>query len=157
MIPPGTNGKGIILINEGALLPPGAGIETEPFLPGWKAVKNLDRSALTRKIEAAQWNFFYLAGDFRATVLGSNRPATLRKAAKRLIARQDGRTYNALEISTVESKHFLGIPYVSVIAHSRHIQQNVCLFPVKTFESRIPAAPREEVAAMPLKPLISNT
>jgi hypothetical protein len=151
-----TNGTGIILINEGALLPPGAAIETEPFLPGWRAVKNLDRTALTQNIKAAHWTFFYLAGDIRATVLGSNRPATIRKAAKRALARQDGRIYNALEITSVEAKNFLGIPYVSVIAHSRHIQQDLCLVPVKTFASRIAVPQREEVVAMPLKPLISS-
>lgn len=157
MTPAGTNGTGIILINEGALLPPGDAIETEPFLPGWRVVKNLDRSALTRGIEAARWVFFYLAGDIKAIVLGRDRPANLRKAAKRVLARQAGRHYNALEITSVIAKHFLGIPYISVIAHSRHIQQDLCLVPVRTFALRLPAAANEDVAALRLKALISST
>jgi hypothetical protein len=45
-------------------------IESEAFLPGWRVVKNLDRQALTREVEGAHWNFFYLAGEMRATVFG---------------------------------------------------------------------------------------
>src|SRR5260370_30581730 len=82
-------------------------IESEPFLLGWRVVKNLDRSALTRNIDGANWNFFYLAGEIRATVLGRDRPGTLRRAVKCVLAKQEGQKFNSLEITKVVSKRFL--------------------------------------------------
>jgi hypothetical protein len=79
----------VILIREGALFPTGLDVESEVFLPGWRVVKNLDRPALTRNIEGADWHFVYLAGGTRATVLGRNRRGTLRRAVKRVLVKQE--------------------------------------------------------------------
>jgi hypothetical protein len=125
-----TNMSGTVLIRENALLPAGLAIESEVFLPGWKVIKNLNGPALARKIEGANWNFFYLAGEMRATVLGRNRPGTLRRAVKRVLAKQE-KQFNSLEITRVVSRRFLGIPFMSAAAHSRHIQQGICLVPAK--------------------------
>ena len=151
------NTSGTILIRENTLLPAGLAVEGEAFLPGWRVVKNLDRSALTRKIEGANWNFFYLAGEIRATVLGRDRPGTLRRAVKRVLAKQEGQKFNSLEITKVVSKRFLGIPFLSVTAHSRHIQESICLVPAKDFVSRMPAAPNAEVAPKQYAALISSS
>jgi len=136
-----TNMSGTILIRENTLLPTGLAIESEVFLSGWRAVKNLDGSALARNIEGANWNFFYLAGEMRVTVLGRDRSGTLRKAVKRVLAKQE-KQFNSLEITKVVSKRFLGIPFMSVAAHTRHIQQGICLVPAKDISSRmaVPAA-----------------
>ena len=136
-----------ILIRENSHLPADLAIETEVFLPGWRIVKDLDRSALTRKIEGGNWNFFYLAGEIRATVPGRDRPGTLHRAVKRILAKREGEKFNSLEITKVDSKRFLGIPFMSVTAHFRHIQQGIGLVPAKDFVLRIPAAPSGEVAA----------
>jgi hypothetical protein len=136
-----------ILLRENSHLPADLAIETEVFLPGWRIVKNLDRSALTRKIEGGNWNFFYLAGEIRATVLGRDRPGTLHRAVKCILAKREGEKFNSLEIIKVDSKRFLGIPFMSVTAHFRHIQQGIGLVPAKDFVLRMPAAPSGEVAA----------
>jgi hypothetical protein len=137
---PDTNTERTILIREDTPLPANLSIESEAFLPGWRVVKNLDRSTLARNIEGADWNFFYLAGAMRATVLGRDRSGTLRRAVKRVLARQEGQKFNSLEITKVVSKRFLGIPFTSVTAHSRHIQQGIALVPAKDFVLRMPAA-----------------
>jgi hypothetical protein len=108
-------------------------IESEAFLPGWRVVGNLDRYALARKIEGANWNFFYLAGELRATVLGRDRSGTLRRAVKCVLAKQEGQKFNSLELTKVVSKRFLGIPFMSVTAHARHIQEGIGLVPAKDF------------------------
>ena len=146
-----------IFIKEDTPLPANLPIESEAFLPGWRVVKNLDRSALARNIEGANWNFFYLAGGIRATVLGRDRSGTLRRAVKCVLAKQEGQKFNSLEITKVVSKRFLGIPFMSVTAHSRHIQQGIGLVPAKDFVLRMPAAPKEEVAAKQYVALISST
>ena len=93
----------VILIREGALFPTGLDVESEVFLPGWRVVKNLDRPALTRNIEGADWHFVYLAGGTRATVLGRNRRGTLRRAVKRVLVKQEEQRFNSLEITQAVS------------------------------------------------------
>ena len=151
-----TNRTGTILIREDTPLPANLSIESEAFLPGWRIVKNLDRSTLARNIEGASWNFFYLAGEIRATVLGRNRPGTLRRALERVLAKQEGQKFNSLEIAKVTSKRFLGIPFMRVTAHFRHIQQGMGLVPAKDFVLRLPAAP-DLVATKQYTALISSS
>ena len=135
-----------ILIRENMPLPAGLTVESEVFLHGWRVIKNPDRSTLARNIEGANWTFFYLAGEIRSTVLGRDRPGTLRRAVKCVLAKQEGQKFNSLEITKVVSKRFLGIPFMSVTGHSRHIQQGVGFVPVKDFVLRIPAAEVPESA-----------
>jgi hypothetical protein len=134
----------IIFIKEDTPLPETLSIVSEAFLPGWQVVKNLDRQALTREVEGANWNFFYLAGEMRATVFGREGLGTLRRAVKCILAKQEGQKFNSLEITKIVSKRFLGIPFLSVAAHSRHIQQGVGLVPAKDFVLRMPVAEMPE-------------
>ncbi|OLB38828.1 MAG: hypothetical protein AUH11_05750 [Acidobacteria bacterium 13_2_20CM_57_17] len=139
-----TNSAGTILIKEDTCLPANLSIESETFLPRWRVVKSVDRSALARNIEGVNWNFFYLAGEIRATVLGRNQPGTLRRAVKCVLAKQEGQKFNSLEITKVVSKRFLGIPFMRVTAHSRHIQQCIGLVPAKDSALRMPVAATPE-------------
>jgi hypothetical protein len=152
-----TNKSGTIFIREDTPLPEDVSIESEAFLPAWRVVRNLDRSTLARNIERTKWFFFYLAGEMRATVLGRDLPGTLRRAVKRVLAKQEGRKFNSLEITKVVLKRFLGIPYMSVTAHSRHIQQGIALVAAKDFVLRMPAAPNGEVVARQYTALISSS
>ena len=143
------NISGTTLIRENTLLPAGLAIESEIFLPGWRVVKNLDGSALARNVEGANWNFFYLAGEFRATAFGRDPSGALRKAVKRILAKQE-KQYNSLEITRVVSKRFLGIPFMlSIAAHSRHLQQSTCLVPAKDFPlgTTVLAAPESKLGS----------
>src|SRR5258708_36299095 len=146
-----------VLIREDTPLSTTISIESEAFLPGWRVVKNLDRQALTREVEKANWNFFYLAGEMRATVFGREGLGALRRAVKCGLAKQEGQKFNSLEITKVVSKRFLGIPFMSITAHSRHIQQGIGLVPAKDFVLRMPAAPNGEVATKQYVALISST
>ena len=128
---PDTNRARTILIREDTSLPANLTIESEDFLPGWSVVKNLDGYGLGKKIEEAKWYFFYLVGEFRAIALGREGLGTLRRAVKRILAKQEGQKFNSLEVTEIISKRFLGIPFMIVTAHFRHIQQGICLVPAK--------------------------
>ena|SRR5437660_12741357 len=152
------NTSGTILIRENTLLPAGLAVESEVFLPDWRVVKNLDRSTLARNIEGANWNFFYLAGEIRATVLGRDRSGTLRRAVRRVLAKQKGQKFNSLEITNVVSKWFLGIPFINITAHLRHIQQGIGLVPAKDSALRMPVgAPNKEMATKRYTALIPSS
>jgi hypothetical protein len=80
-----------------------------------------------------------------------------RPAVNCVLAKQEGQKFNSLEITKVVSKRFLGIPFMRVTAHSRHIQQGIALVPAKDFVLRIPAAPNGELAARQYAALISSS
>ena len=122
---------GTILIEEGALLPESLGFESEPYSKGWRLVKNLDSRGLDRKIRDAGWTFFFMAGGVNASAVGSDLEKTTRRAIKKVIASMELDGFNCLEIAQVAAKRFLGLPYVTVSAHPRHIQESVFLFHAK--------------------------
>ena len=118
---------GTILIAEGAILPESLLLESEPYAYGWRLVKNLDSKGFDQIISQAGWNFIYLAGAIETNAFGSDEKKTTRKAIKQVIAKTKSKNFNCLEITQVAAKRSLGLPYVSVSAHSRHIQKSMVL------------------------------
>jgi hypothetical protein len=116
-----------ILITDGALLPESLMLESAPYGYGWRLVKNLDSNGLDQIISQAGWNFFYIAGLIETKAFGSDEKKTTRKAIKRIIANLKSKNLNYLEITRVTAKQSLGLLYVSVSAHSRHIQEGQAL------------------------------
>jgi hypothetical protein len=119
---------GTILIKEGTLLPEGLQLESDPYLKGWKLVKSPDSSGIDRKLREAGWTFFYMASEVDASALGSESGKTTQRALKKVIAKIKSDRFNCVEISEVAAKDFLGLPYVTVAAHPRHIQESMFLF-----------------------------
>lgn len=120
--------KGTMLIAEGILLPKSLQFESEPYAQGWRLVNNLDTYGMNQQVGQAGWNFFYLAGVLTASVFGNDEEKAIRKAIKQVVAKMRSKHFNCLEITQVVAKRFLGLPYVSVSAHSRHIQESQVLF-----------------------------
>ena len=114
---------GTILITEGARFPESLLLESEPYGYGWRLVKNLDSKGLDQIISKAGWNFFYIASVVETNALGSDEKKTARKAIKKIITNLKSKNFNSLEITRVTAKRSLGLLYVSVSAHSRHIQE----------------------------------
>jgi hypothetical protein len=122
---------GTVLIKEGTLLPESLQLESESYSKGWRLVKNLDSSGMDRKLCEAGWTFFFMAGDVKATAVGSDLEKMTRRALKRVVGSMKSDRFNCLEIGHVAAKRFLGLPYVTVSAHPRHIQESMFLFHTK--------------------------
>ncbi len=127
MLTPNRIKTGTILIEEGTLLPESLRFESEPYAKGWRLVKDLDGYGLDRRIREAGWTFFYMAGEVHATAVGSDLEKTTRRAVQKAIACMKSDRLNCLEIAQVAVKRFLGLPYVTVSAHARHIQESMFL------------------------------
>src|SRR5882672_513129 len=130
---------GTILIKEGTRLPEAVRFESEPCVPGWRLVKDLDGCGLDRKIRDAGWTFFCLAGQRGATVFGIDEQKALSRAVEQILASPESTEFNSLEIMRVASetsKRFLGVRYVTVSAQSRHIQASAPLFRAKDLPVR---------------------
>ena len=126
--------SGTILIKEDTALPSLLPFKSEPCVPGWKGVANLDGYELDRQIRGAGWNLFYLANEIKTIVFGFHGQERIRRAIERIVSSVEMKKFNVLEITCVASKRFLGVPYVSVSAHPRHIQQSMFLFQVRGFQ-----------------------
>src|SRR5207245_551705 len=118
---------GTILITDGVLLPESLLLESEPYVYGWRRVKQLDGNGLGQIISRAGWKFFYIAGVIETSVLGSDEKETTRRVINRIIANLKSKNFNCLEITRVTAKRSLGLTYVSVSAHLRHIQEGPAL------------------------------
>jgi hypothetical protein len=99
------------------------GIESEPYSGGWRSLGTLESSDLDRKVRAAGWNLFFMANELRAVVPAWGGQNTLRRGVKCLLAQTRLQHFNCLEVSHILRRYFLGIPYVSIAAHARHIQE----------------------------------
>jgi hypothetical protein len=118
---------GAILIEDWPMATQFLGLESEPYSEKWSLVKVLDGFALDRKIHAAGWNFFFMATQVKAMFFGALGAKKIQNALKRILGKVKRQHFNALEVTEIVAKRFLGVPYSIVSAHSRHVQQSCYL------------------------------
>jgi hypothetical protein len=118
---------GTILMKEWPGMTKLLNLESEPCSGEWSLLKVLDGFALDRKIHAVGWNFFFMATEVKVMFLGSLGAGKIQKALKRILDKVKQQQFNGLEVTEIVARHFFGVPYVTVSAHSRHMQQSCCL------------------------------
>lgn len=118
---------GTLLIEDGTTLPESLLLTSTPYSSGWRSVTDLDRRGLEKQLGQAGWTFFYMAGQIKTSAFGVDEQKRVRTAVGRAIRNVQSRKCNCLEIDRVTTKSFLGVPYASVAAHSRHIQDGYML------------------------------
>jgi hypothetical protein len=121
---PPTIQVGTILMKDWPGMTQPLGFESEPCSGSWSVLKVLDSFALDRKIHAAGWNFFFMAAEVKVMFFGAVGAAKVESALQGLLRKVRPQHFNSLEITGIVAKHFLGVPYVTVSAHSRHMQQS---------------------------------
>lgn len=131
---------GTLLVKDGAVFAGRLHLVTEPFTRGWVLVKDLDGSALERKLDKAGLKFSSHEQALQVTAGGAGSQETKDRALKGLLRQLQSKPYNCVEITRVGARHLLGLPYVTVSALSRHIQESVTRFNV----TRGPAQSRQK-------------
>ena len=121
---PSTVQVGAILMKDWPEMKELLGLECEPYSGQWTLLKALDVCALDRKIHAAGWNFFFMAAEVKAMFFGSLGATKVHNALKRILEKVKQEHFNGLEVTAIVTRHFLGVPYVTVSAHSRHMQHS---------------------------------
>jgi hypothetical protein len=102
-------------------------LESEPRSGGWSRVKTFDGLALDRKIHAAGWNFFFMAAEVKVMFFGALGARKMQNALQRLLGKVKQQHFNGIEVTGIVASRFLGVPYVTVSAHSRHMQKSCYL------------------------------
>jgi|SRR5579872_2791203 len=118
---------GSVVMKSDLSFPMTASFKSEAYLPGWKLLDNSTAHSVDQIVRKAGWTFFFLAPDIRATAWGAHDMETARKAMKSILSRVKSKKFNCFEISGIETRNFLGWPYVKVCGHARHIKNSMTL------------------------------
>ena len=118
---------GTILMADRPVMTQALGLQSEPYSANWLIVDALDGSAMDRKIDAAGWNFFFMAAEIKVMFFGAIGAKRVQNAVLRMLQKVKPLNFNCLEVTGIAAKRFLGVPYTVVSAHSRHIQQSCYL------------------------------
>jgi hypothetical protein len=118
---------GTILVRESPVMPELFGLDIEHYSGNWNVVKMLDAFALDRQIRGTGWSFPFMAAEVKGMFFGALGTKKVQNALHRILAKVRQRPFNALEVTGIVVKRFLGVPYTIVSAHSRHIQQSCYL------------------------------
>src|SRR6185437_6432710 len=114
---------GDILVEKNTPLPESLRLDSDSTGTGWvRLANNVGDQQLEQELSTAGWAFLYMAGTIRKTGFGFEKQKMVNAALERAIANVKLQRCNCLEIDDVAMHSFLGMPYVSIAAHSRHIQ-----------------------------------
>lgn len=112
---------GTILIEEGVLFPDSLRAESEPYLNGWRVVKELDGYGLDRKMSEAGWTCFHMAEEIKGSAVALDGEKSLCKAVNQILTKLEvgkiqlpgdyrGR-YEAVSGTTPNDDHCPRAPY----------------------------------------------
>ncbi len=119
-------GPGAVLVKIGTPLPEPLKLESSSASTHWAYIaNNLNGRQLAKQLDTEGWTFFYMAGSIKTAALGFQRQNMVNAALRRSIASAELQRCNCLVIDDVAMHSFLGMPYVRVSAHSRHIQEGM--------------------------------
>jgi hypothetical protein len=114
---------GTILIDDRPLILRALDLESESYSGTWGVLQSHTSVTLDQKIRGTGWNCFFMAAEVKATVLGALAAKSIRRALKQIFLRVRKPDFNCLEVTKIIEGRFFGVPYITVAAHSRHIQQ----------------------------------
>lgn len=115
--------EGSVLLRSGTLTPPLVRLNLTNFSRDWQSIENCGGHVLDQEFRRSGWNLFFLAGVIRGYAVGSGHTSVMRATAK-ILSEVNAQGFNCAQISEITSKRFLGVRYVRVEAHARHLQQS---------------------------------
>lgn len=88
----------------------------------WNLVAGVSVSDLDQLLRREGWSFFHLVPAVKRWALAFSFHAALRKALYRVLHRVEADNLNAVEIADVQVRRFLGVYYVALTVHPRHVR-----------------------------------
>jgi hypothetical protein len=134
---------GTMLIAGGTRTPKLVILGTQSYSAGWSSILNSTSAQLDKELENVGWTFFYMAGEIRTRGFGSNHQSRMDRAVAHVIDAVKRENCNCLEITQISRGSFLGLPYMSVVAHARHIQKSRSFYNLSNLPARVGFRQRE--------------
>lgn len=116
--------NGCMFVVNGLVVPPSLRFEGPPYLDGWRLLHSLKSSEIDSRARDCGWNFFFMAELMKRTAFGLARGSALRRAANKILSQARTDAFNAVEITEITARQFLGLHCVTVGAHSRSLQKS---------------------------------
>jgi hypothetical protein len=118
--------SGTVLIQTDAARPDCFQAGEEECPSAWTSLRNtLGPLELEAELSRTGWTFFYLANRLRSTAFGFDPVKRLAGALRSIVGSVRQQGCNSVQIDAVETRSFLGLPYVTVSAHPRHVQKGM--------------------------------
>ena len=118
---------GTVFIQNRPLILRTLALESEPYAETWDVLQSPPNASLDQRIRDTGWNHFFMAAEVRASATGKLSDRSVHRALRRIFAKVRNADFNCLEVTGIVEHRFLGMPYITVCAHSRHIQQGSML------------------------------
>lgn len=118
---------GTCLLQTDTVIPESVTVQKETFCDGWQEITNLSADDVDREVRKDRWNFMFMGGGIGGSSWGSWSGTAVRSAALRALGKAKAKKFNAFEITAIHARRFVGIPYVVVTGHSRHLQKGTTL------------------------------
>jgi len=99
-------------------------VKCQPYAKRWCLVTTLDNIPLKEKIQTEGWHLFFIATQIKAIAFGGIGSPYVQGAMMRMLKKVARENFNCMEVTQIKAKHFCGIPYLSIVAHSRHVQRD---------------------------------
>jgi hypothetical protein len=112
------------MMRSGTVTPERLEIESQDFCAGWDRVRNCGAGVLDKQLRGAGWRMFFVADSLQAVAIGPFDQETVQQATAKLLGKSHSQMFNCFEVTDIEYRHFIGIPYVHVTGHARHIQRD---------------------------------
>ena len=114
--------SGAIFLREGVLLPQEIRVNARKYSGEWQSLPGASGYVLDRQLRLLGWSCSFLAGELTTMSLARTQASMLERAVRKFLAKAQGRYCNCAEIATITRARFLGIPYLKVRGHARHVQ-----------------------------------
>ncbi len=98
-------------------------LESELYFGSWSMVKAFDGFAFDQEVHASGWHFLFMGAEVKVMSLGWLGAKNIKNSFRRILGKMRGHDFNCVEVTGIIANRFLGIPYTTVSAHSRYIQQ----------------------------------
>jgi hypothetical protein len=89
---------------------------------GWKKLFDADGHAVERTALAVGWYFSYIAMAVKCAALGLAQQSATQRAMSKLLKMSGVCGFNALEITEIATRRWVGLCHATVVAHPRHLQ-----------------------------------
>ena len=97
-------------------------VPSEPFGDSWSMISPDAEASFPDKVSTKGWHLFFIASQIKAIALGGISSSRLHGALQRILRKAKRQDFNCVKVTQIKPKHFWGIPYLSIVAHSRHMQ-----------------------------------